>query len=535
LRWQWSKPELAEEHAQDLPKQMKTKRQLMSLFRSIGEKASLLRSLVLNCLLLLMLAVSLPILFVELKTDRVVIQPLSVPWQIETTGLTGTVVANRLWDAWSRLNSEVAIAKETRDVLPSSQRIEFEIPDSGLSFDSLIHHLRSFIGYHDTTLSGEMICDSDPCNRTKLSMRLRLIDDDLHVIQLPIMGLESEDQYWQRAMTEVLLVVDPVRGILAARVNNAGKEGADERAIAELRKLVRANHPEANWALAYAGSLLQDGGDTPAARASFDEALKRDPIFAFALRLRSAAELKDGNGAAARASILQSLALAPDNASNLIQLGHVEARSGNVAAAHAAYAKAAKLQPNWPQIPLSVGMMHWQANDKTAAMAAYREALVLEPDFVEAHQLLALGLSLDRDHAGSIKHQQAVVRLKPNDAAEHAQLAGFHEANADFAAAVTAYQTAVDLSPDNARIKQQFGSLMLKQNKPDAALEQFLKAQILDTKLPDLWFQIAESHRTAGHTAEAIKAYEAYTKSEPQGLWIPFAQAHMKKLQSTAQ
>ena len=500
--------------------------------RAFDDKASLLRSLVLNSLLIATLALSLPILFVELTTNRVVIAPLSVPPSIEQSGLTGTVVANRLWDAWSKLNAEVAIAKETRDVLPSSQRIEFAIPDSGLSFDSFIHHLRSFFGFHDTTLSGEMVCEADLCSRHELSLRLRLIDKDLHVVQLPPMGDTPEDTYWRKAISEVMLVVDPVRGILATRLINVGKDGTDARAIAELRKLVRDANPDANWALAYAGSLLSESGDTAAASASFDEALKSNPKFVFALRLRANSEMRSENLEAAKNSIVQALAIAPEDAANLMQFAMIEARMGETAAAETAYAKAGMIKPNWPQIPLNLGAMYTKIGKSDAAKAAYLKAIEIDPDFVDAHELLALTASLDNDFDEAIGHQQIISRLKPDDAGAQDQLGVFFEAAKNYDAALKAYQQASILSPSTARYWQRQGLLFLKQKKIDLALEALLKAQSLDVKLADIWFNIGDAFKALDRKEDAKNAYQNYMKQEPQGLWFPVAEAQLKFLEN---
>jgi tetratricopeptide (TPR) repeat protein len=503
----------------------------ISFLRGFDDKASLVRSLVLNSLLIAALVFSLPILFVELTTNRVVIAPLSAPPQIEQLGLTGTVAANRLWDAWSKLNDEVAVAKETRDVLPSSQRIEFAIPDSGLSFDSFIHHLRSFFGYHDTTLSGELVCDAEPCSRQTMSLRLRVLDGQLHVIELPPLGSTPENTYWRKAINEVMAVVDPVRGILAARVANAGVGGTDERAIAALQKLVRSNSPDATWALAYAGSILSEKGDALAARASFDQALKRDPKFAFAWRLRANADLRANDTASAEASIAQALRLKADDAPSLMQLALIKARKGETAAAEDAFARAAAIQPNWPQIPLNLGAMYTRMGDNVAAKAAYQRAIDIDPDFVDAHELLALSASLDKDYDTAISHQRVIVRLQSDNASVHDQLGSFLEGKGDLDAALVAYSQAAELAPDVARYTQRQGLVLMKQKKTQAALQKFLEAQKLDGALTDLWFNIADAYRDLGQHAEAKAAYQNYLQQEPKGLWVPVAQAQLKFLE----
>jgi tetratricopeptide (TPR) repeat protein len=507
----------------DEPPSPVARRSILDWAQGLQDRAYTARSIFLNLLAVLAVVLALPILVRELFLNRVVIAPLSMPANIAASGLTGDVAANRLWDAWSHLNAEVAVAKETRDVLPSSQRIQFQIPDSGLSFDSLIHHLRSFLGIDETTVSGEFVCPSEPCDLANAALRLRVVGHDLSVITLDPVGTTPLDLYWREAITEVLLRLDPVRGIMATSLGN------EERAIAELRKLVRANHPDRQWALVFAGVLLGNSGDTGGALASLDEATLRDPSFALAHAERASLLLKAEDIEGARTAVSKALQLAPSDARNHMRLAQIEVKAKAFDKAFAAYEQAARLQPNWPQIPLGLGGAHYARGDLAAAKAAFRTAIEIDPDFLDARQLLALLASAEGDAAEALKQQRAVALLKPNDAQAQADLAAALDLSGDLKAAEDSYLRAISLSPDTALFHKQLGLLRQKQLRHTVALASLERAAEIDPRLEDIWFAIGDTQLALGKLAEARESYARYIREQPNGAYAAIAGTRLKE------
>lgn len=501
--------------------QLQPRRSWVDAGQALQNRATVMRNILINLVAILAIVLSLPIIVRELFASRVTIQPISVPASIERTGLNGTVVSNRLWDAWSSINAKVATAKQTRDVLPSSQRIVFSIPDSGLSFDSLIHHIRTFFGLPEAVLSGELVCVADPCSIRETSLRLRVIGKGLDIVKLDPVGNQPLDEYWRKATIEVMLQVDPVRGILATSLGN------EERAIAELRKIYRAKGPDQLWALSYAGVLLNNTGDFVGSRESFDRALEIDPQFALAIQQKANMELNAGNPDVARSLILQALQLAPDDAKSHIQLGLIEDHERHWDAAITAYQHAAVIQPNWPQVPTGMGVVEMHRADLPAAKIAFSKAIEIDPDFVDARAMLANLAALDKNYNEAVRHQQVIVNLSPNDAAEESKLGDFLQYGGKLTPALEHYQHAAMLVPDKARYVERQGEVQHLLNKPDAALQAFEKAKMLDPTFPDIWFQIADLNREIGQTDAAKKAFETYISVQPQGLYVAIAKARI--------
>ncbi len=108
------------------------------------------RSLTLNTAFLIAFVTIVPLAVVEMFRDRVTTEPISVPPGLAEAGYISGVVANRLWDAIQQVYDEAKSAKERVSVLPSTRRVEFVLPDSGISFDSLICHARNFFSAYET-------------------------------------------------------------------------------------------------------------------------------------------------------------------------------------------------------------------------------------------------------------------------------------------------------------------------------------------------------------------------------------------------
>jgi len=480
-----------------------------------------IRSIAVNLLLVAAIAVVVPILASELFGSRVTIEKIDVPESMEQIGLSGTVVANRLWDAWSDLTTNVAIAKKAQNVTPSSQRIEFSIPDSGISFESLIHHVRAFFGRSDIRIIGEMVCEAEPCARKTMALRLRVLDGKAHVIQLAAIGNEPEELYYRRAMSEVLLVTDPVRGILALRDND------QERAIAELRRLVRDRHVDSAWALTFAGILLTNRGDFAAARASLDQALALQPRLSIALISRAAAEAGEGELDRAMATIEQAIAIDPKDGRAFMRRAEIEERRGERAAAIKSYRTAATLLPNAPEPLFGQATMHYRSGAYAEARTAYSEAIEIDPNFADARTGLALLALLDINFAEMARQYGEVVRLRPDDADAYAQLAYALGAENRLAEAVEAHRQAVALAPQQASYEQGLGTALSRLGDHRAALQAFETAQRLDPELDGIWFEIGDTLRALDRQAEAHHAFQKYLTLEPDGTMADFAQTHL--------
>lgn len=496
---------------------------LARLIRRIEGKTTLVRSILFNVLVMVAILVLIPVIIAELASDRVTITSISVPAALEEKGLNGTVVANRLWDAWAQVTDELKIAKETRDILPSSQRIEFSIPDSGISFESLIHHVRAFFGRAELRISGELVCVAEPCSLATSALRLRVIDRSIEVIDLPPPGEGDVNAWFRKAISEALLVIDPVRGILALRSES------EERAIAELRQLARTGHADSIWALTFAAQLMINRKDYAAARRLAGEALAIDASFSDALVTRAAAELGDGAVDEARATIGKALAYTPRNAQALKWRAEIAARAGDAGAAIADLARAAALEPDNADLMFRLGMLHNETGNAAAASESFRQALEVDPASLPALQGLSLIAMLSGDTDELVRRQAEIVAITPDDAAAHAQLASAYAMNDRHADASASYAQAVRLEPSVAAHRVGLGRVALAAGDGQRALSAFAEARRLAPDDRTIWFDIGRAEDLVGNRDGARAAFEAFLAAHPDAPEAALARAMLEK------
>jgi Tfp pilus assembly protein PilF len=100
--------------------------------------------------------------------DRALVaEAFTVPPQMAKSGLTGTVLANRVLDKFGEMQSHVSGTLGTTLVTRrDSDEARVEIPDTGISLGELNRYLRAWLG-HDTHMAGDLA-------RTKTGLALTL-------------------------------------------------------------------------------------------------------------------------------------------------------------------------------------------------------------------------------------------------------------------------------------------------------------------------------------------------------------------------
>ena len=92
------------------------------------------------------------------RADGLRVEPFSVPPDLAANGLTGEVVAARLIDRLSELQSQTNTGRPARTYTNTwgDKTIKLEIPETGVSLEELDSWLRAKFG-HETSLSGEVV------------------------------------------------------------------------------------------------------------------------------------------------------------------------------------------------------------------------------------------------------------------------------------------------------------------------------------------------------------------------------------------
>jgi tetratricopeptide (TPR) repeat protein len=177
------------------------------------------------------------------------IEAFSVPPDLAARGLTGEVVATKLLDRLSALQSQT-----TSNRAPSSYAnnwgndIKVQIPDTGVSIGELNRYLRNWLG-HETHISGEVYrIDSD------IAVTARAGSDTSPTFQ----GKEADlDKLIQRAAEAVYRSTQPYRYAVYLDAHN---RAAEAKAIYE-QLLVSGSREDRAWAYIGLDNQLVTNGD----------------------------------------------------------------------------------------------------------------------------------------------------------------------------------------------------------------------------------------------------------------------------------
>jgi tetratricopeptide (TPR) repeat protein len=225
-----------------------------------------------------------------LTEDVIVLDPISVPKELEDRGITATFVAQRLLDETRRIEDNATTAK-ARTYLRGESKVSplanVQLPASGLSVDSLVSILRNLLMLKDMHIGAEvsaMPADAfGPLTNTVVVVHVshgdsrfskRLDKDDL-------------DSQIRTAAIEVMRHIDPVALASHFRSQEAWSNMAEvidymlsNRAQPKRHRLPNASS-EIAWARNLYGILLaQRDKDHDAAMHVFEEVLRDYPDFA---------------------------------------------------------------------------------------------------------------------------------------------------------------------------------------------------------------------------------------------------------------
>lgn len=457
------------------------------------------RTFLVNAAVLALLVLIVPVVAVQFLQDQVIIQPFPVPDALAAQGLTPDVAANRLWDG---LNEQVAVAatsKQAIAALPANQRVDFAVPDSGISIDALVHYVRHFFHAYPTRISGEFRCTDADCTPQGVSLRLRVMRDTLQVIQMPPLGDDTEAAYFAKA---ALLVLDRLDPFTAA----AARADTDPvTALASAERLVRTGHPDAVWAANLIGNIRLDQGDAAAAVAAYRSALTLDPAFTIAAANLGGALVQSGDLGAAEA-VFADLATRGENKHLALGRARLALARDDLATATQHLMQAEALDPGTPTYHFLAGEAAYRAGQPDQAADFVAKALAVAPG---DHGAVMLQSALHAS-AGNFAQAEAVLAsaatAAPDTADFHGQRAMFLHILNRPAEALLAIDTALRLSPDTTAWQTIRADILLSLNRAADALAQTAPVLAAEPENAGAWLLqgralLAQSQPVAARTA----------------------------------
>ena len=272
------------------------------------------------------------------------------------------------------------------------------------------------------------------------------------------------------AELEAVAVVDKgVRSnlaLVAARMRVNDLSGA-LKAIDDLEK----KQPDSPIAHSLRGSVLLLKGDTSAATAAFERALKLDPLFYAATAGLAGIELGAGKPEAAQKRFEALLQLDPRNTRALLGLAELKARTGGSKdEVTAALTAAAKANPSevGPHVVLVKHLLSHR--DTVAALAAAQNGTALLPESVEMMDALGTAQLAAGQGKQAITTFAKMATLRPDNPEPQLRLADAHAANKDLGAARDSLKKALEIRPGLFAAQRALAQIALSEGNPQEAL-----------------------------------------------------------------
>lgn len=486
-----------------------------------------LRTLLLNAALLFVLLLIVPVVAVQFLHSQVIIQAFPVPAALAARGLTADVAANRLWDG---LHDEVALAdtaKEAIAAMPTSQRVDFAIPDSGISIDSLVYYVRHFFHAYQTRISGEFRCADATCAPEGMSLRLRVMRDQLDIIQMPPIGTEAEGDYFRDAAGRVLDLLDPFTAAAARAQTDP------DAALATAERMVRMHHPDAVWAANLIGNIKLRQGDAAGAVIAYRNALALKPDFVVAATNLGVALVQAGQLDEA-GKVFAGLE-ASDSDDQYLALGRskLAQAKGDLDGAITLLMQAEALDPGTPKYFAIAGDAEFKAGhlDKAAEFAT--KALDVAPGNYDAVMLM---IAVDTGQGNFDKAETVLARAV--DAApavaefqhQHASMLHVLDRSPE---ALVAIDAALKLSPGITSWQVTRADILLSLSRAEEARAQAALVVAVEPANAEAWLIEGQALAALNRVDEARNAYKTAMAHDTGG-YASAAKGYLTVLDQTA-
>jgi tetratricopeptide (TPR) repeat protein len=293
----------------------------------------------------------------EVTRDVLVIEPFSVPKELEEAGLTPEVVAHRIGAGIRQIELEARTTMK-RDNLVSMRDenplVDVEIPGIKLGTRTLIETLRNVFGIYPRHISGDVtILPAPVSGLRKMILSTYLSQDGLKGAGTTFasgLDISGFDILIRETATEIVQQINPL--VLASYLEDHGKD-LDAAGIA---RKVLADSSQDDHHRAIAANLL---GITFYSQQVYDKAIS---------------------------SYKRSIELDPNYAQPHNNLGAALANIGKADEAAIEYRKALRIDPRNPAPYNNLGLFFAAAQKTDEAVANYKKSVELDPKFSDAYQ-----------------------------------------------------------------------------------------------------------------------------------------------------
>ena len=232
-----------------------------------------LRSLVANLAIAIVALALIIILFRQLSSDAVYVEPIEVPATLAALGYTPEVTAGWILDDMLKIQSKALTRKHGQYLAPEWERFDIEVPGSGITLSTLGLAIRQSLGLRERKVSGELVA-----TETGYQLRIRF-SGGARFQQPPVFGSKQDvDTMIHSAAEQAVQLIAPFMFASYLHASNRLEE------LEEAIRFSLENGPaeDRKWAYNLRGIMLAEQNKLDEAVESYANALQEDKRFALA-------------------------------------------------------------------------------------------------------------------------------------------------------------------------------------------------------------------------------------------------------------
>lgn len=297
-----------------------------------------------------------------------------------------------------------------------------------------------------------------------------------------------------------------------------GQRDDTARAVDVLRRAIELA-PDLPRAHSTLGRALERRGESEAAEAAYERALRLEPSYVFVMRRLLRLALDRGIFARARMYADRLIDAAPDDAEHYFLAGLVAAHSGKRDSARDFYGAAiARAGGDYPEAYLNLGLNEKNGGDLEAAVAAYAKAIELRPGYVAALNSLGVAQAA-RGNAGAAESAyRRAIETDPRYSAAWLNLGRLLREQERFDEAVLAIKKALDSSPGYEDAWLSLGVTYARAERPDDAIDTYRRLIAIRPRYTSAWYNLGLALEDAHRLPEAAEAFETARGLDPAHL-----------------
>jgi len=262
-----------------------------------------------------------------------------------------------------------------------------------------------------------------------------------------------------------------------------------------------AKNPDCCLARTNLGVIFLDRGETDAAVAQFQKALRIDSNFATATLDMGCAFLRMGQVDQAIDQFNKTLEMNPNYPIAHDNLGEALIKKGQVDEAITQFQKALEISSNYAAASNDLATAFLQNGQVNKAIAQGQKTLEINPNYPSAHYNLGIAL-IKMGRMDEAKEQlQKALEINPQDGTAYYNLGTIYSQKGQMNEAILHYQKALEVQPDFADAHYNLGVAYLQEDAAEEAIAQFTDVLHLNPEDRDAKTNLAKAQAIARQKA----------------------------------